>query len=199
LKKLELLGKRYGKLVVLEFAGLNKYKIPHRMWRCRCDCGREVIKSGPRLYSGKINSCGCLNLEHMRSIPKETRLRNLEKAKPLLVKIGSAMRELFGDYKFNARRRHLEWGLSAEEFVRLTSAPCYYTGRAPSAKKVAYSGEVYNYNGIDRLDSSRGYTLDNCVPCCAEINRMKWEMSVSDFIKFCSDVHRMHGMEALPN
>lgn len=37
-------------------------------------------------------------------------------------------------------------------------------------------------NGVDRVDSSRGYDKENIVPCCKICNRSKSDMSESDFI-----------------
>lgn len=52
-------GNRYGRLVVLEYAG--SYKGRGAQWRCICDCGREVIVFSYSLREGKTRSCGCLN------------------------------------------------------------------------------------------------------------------------------------------
>lgn len=57
-KRLDLVGKRFGKLVVLNSEGLNATK--NTLWRCKCDCGKEIVTTGTRLNRGKIRSCGCL-------------------------------------------------------------------------------------------------------------------------------------------
>jgi len=33
------------------------------MWRCRCECGNEVVVRGLRMLAGKTRSCGCLERE----------------------------------------------------------------------------------------------------------------------------------------
>lgn len=43
---LDLTGRRFGKLVVIEQAGSIRYGLPMSAWRCRCDCG--VIVTVPR-------------------------------------------------------------------------------------------------------------------------------------------------------
>ena len=30
------------------------------MWRCKCDCGKEVIVQSSNLINGNTKSCGCL-------------------------------------------------------------------------------------------------------------------------------------------
>lgn len=52
----DFIGKRFGMLTVLEYAG--KQEGMHR-WRCRCDCGRETVVGQTLLRSGKTKSCGC--------------------------------------------------------------------------------------------------------------------------------------------
>lgn len=53
----EYVGKRFGALTVVEYAG--KSGGMHR-WKCLCDCGRETIVGQTLLQSGKTKSCGCL-------------------------------------------------------------------------------------------------------------------------------------------
>lgn len=64
-KPADLVGQRFGRLVVLEqltpgFASKSKF-------RCRCDCGNEVIKSYSVLRAG-TKSCGCLNQEKIHDL-----------------------------------------------------------------------------------------------------------------------------------
>ena len=42
--------------------------------------------------------------------------------------------------------------------------------------------------GIDRKDSSKGYTTENCVPCCKVCNIMKNTLSYKDFFKKIKDI-----------
>lgn len=53
----DLKGRRFGKLMALEFAGITNKKT---LWRCQCDCGNEVIAYATNLKSGHASSCGCL-------------------------------------------------------------------------------------------------------------------------------------------
>ena len=55
--RLELSGKRFGKLVVVERAsGCN--------WLCKCDCGNQTIARSDLLQSGRKKSCGCNRSKH---------------------------------------------------------------------------------------------------------------------------------------
>ena len=60
---LDRTGQRFGRLVVIERA-------PHHrrmLWRCRCDCGQEIVTRGEALKDGTTRSCGCLYIELARS------------------------------------------------------------------------------------------------------------------------------------
>lgn len=60
-KPIDLTGKKFGRLSVIERVANNKDG--HTMWKCRCDCGNERIIMGKSLCSGHTQSCGCLNKE----------------------------------------------------------------------------------------------------------------------------------------
>lgn len=60
-KLIDLTGKRFGRLIVIERAIDKHYKKP--MWKCQCDCGKIIITRGSVLTSGQSQSCGCLAAE----------------------------------------------------------------------------------------------------------------------------------------
>lgn len=60
-KKIEMIGKRFGRLVALECVGRDKYGA--LLWRCKCNCGNEIIAKGTSLRMGRTQSCGCLCVE----------------------------------------------------------------------------------------------------------------------------------------
>ena len=61
----EEIGKRYGRLTVIERAEnhITSNGKQYRQYLCICDCGAYSIVQGARLRSGKTKSCGCLALE----------------------------------------------------------------------------------------------------------------------------------------
>ena len=54
----DLTGRRFGKLVVLEYVRTNKNR--RSIWKCQCDCGIIKNISGHDLKMGKTKSCNCL-------------------------------------------------------------------------------------------------------------------------------------------
>lgn len=61
--RLKLEGRRFGRLVVVEYAGLSP-QFPHpARFRCKCDCGNVCEVTSSRLSNGHTRSCGCLIFE----------------------------------------------------------------------------------------------------------------------------------------
>lgn len=122
-------------------------------WHCRCDCGREATYDGANIRNGKSLSCGCLRGQRAGGGHWPDK--------------ATATRWTY--YRKHARERHLEWALGHDGFLRLTTSPCTYCGDPGS-------------HGVDRKDSLKGYTPDNCVPCCETCNRAKTDMPLADWL-----------------
>ena len=56
MKRIDLTGQRYGRLVVIRYAGAM-------CWDVMCDCGRSRTVTGGNLRRGLTQSCGCLGAE----------------------------------------------------------------------------------------------------------------------------------------
>lgn len=56
MRRLELVGKRFGQLTV---TALEEVRNQNTVWRCRCDCGRDHVARARVLMSGKTKTCGC--------------------------------------------------------------------------------------------------------------------------------------------
>ena len=54
----KLIGRRFGQLVVLEPAEPQDSR-KGRWWKCRCDCGNEILIPGTLLMTGRKTHCGC--------------------------------------------------------------------------------------------------------------------------------------------
>jgi hypothetical protein len=54
--RLDLMGKRFGRLTVRERA--------RGRWICKCDCGELKLVRGGDLRVGKVTSCGCGRVKH---------------------------------------------------------------------------------------------------------------------------------------
>lgn len=61
----DITGKKYGKLTVIAFAGIEP-KIGSS-WLCRCECGKEKVVRRCSLTNGHVKSCGCLAIAVRRT------------------------------------------------------------------------------------------------------------------------------------
>lgn len=79
----------------------------------------------------------------------------------------------FRTYIKGANERKLEFNLTIQEYASLVKKPCCYCGTI----------QERGFNGLDRKDSSIGYSIENCESCCQICNYMKGPLSVGVFIK----------------
>lgn len=154
----DMIGKRYGRLLVIERAGKVQGGIA--TWKCRCDCGKEAIVRGAELRRGHVISCGCYRVEQRT---KHTALGG-----------GAHTSWLYSKCKSDAKRKGIIFDLSNEDFVELISGACFCCGRkgTNTMRHSAIKGE-YKYNGIDRIDSTLGYVRGNVRSACWRCNRAK--------------------------
>ncbi len=75
----------------------------------------------------------------------------------------------YKQYASAAEKRGYGFDLSFNYFCELFHSACDYCG-------------VIDARGIDRIDNSKGYTIDNSAPCCEVCNKMKWAFRKDDFI-----------------
>lgn len=157
------IGNRYGRLVVLE-RGENA-KSGYAKWLCKCNCGNEKVILGTSLRNGDTRSCGCLH-----------------RGRPPLSAGEASFNKLIRSMKKGASERNHEWFLTKNQIRVLTKQNCHYCGIAPQQKiHPERCNGVYIYNGLDRVDSSKGYTLDNVVSCCGVCNYAKHTQTIEQF------------------
>lgn len=67
----DLKGQRYGRLVAIEQAEdyIDKNNHHRPRWKCKCDCGKEVIVRVNDLKTGNTTSCGCSRLDWAKINP----------------------------------------------------------------------------------------------------------------------------------
>lgn len=186
---LDRTDKRYGRLLVIKHNGKdNRNK---HLWLCKCDCGNTKIVVSDNLSSGKSKSCGCLKREFLAK--KGNQYGLYENRELALLKVQYS----------HLKRRNKKMGfsdvVSLDLFERLSKSPCKYCGLehskeiedrlSDSKKNRKVSDHILKCNGIDRVDSSKGYTKENSVACCKYCNFAKHTMSENDFYKWVRRVY----------
>jgi hypothetical protein len=141
-------------------------KKPFR-YNCMCKCGTRRTVLADALASGRSKSCGCNR--------KEKAARNIGNGN---------FNSLYRMYKRRAELVNREFSIPQTMFRELTSSPCHYCLAPPSnrtkTQATGFNG-YYIYNGLDRQDSSQGYTPANVVPCCKNCNYAKHSMTLDQF------------------
>jgi len=169
-KSKDLTNKRFGKLVALKISYTHKKH--GNFWLCKCDCGNTCTVVAAHLLGKKksTKSCGCLH--------------KFKKGE-------GSCNNLYLLYKRSAKERNYEFNLTKDQFKKLTKGTCFYCGEEPSQEhgKHLKTNGIYVYNGIDRINNSIGYTLDNCVTCCWDCNKLK---KAYDFSWFINQVNKIH-------
>lgn len=67
-------GVRFGRLKVIERTDQKQHAC--NMYRCTCDCGKDVLVRSDRLRSGEVQSCGCLHDDLLREHAKKAYVKN---------------------------------------------------------------------------------------------------------------------------
>lgn len=173
----EMIGRKFGILIVKEKL-IVRTKKKEIIWLCTCECGKTREVAGYNLRIGKVKSCGCL------------RYKTYKKGEVGLLRV---MRT----YQKRAIKTGVEFTLNKEEFKCITQQNCHYCGVLPTCE-AAYRREItpdafeytkYIYNTIDRVDSKKGYTLENSLPCCLDCNLAKNNLSYSEFLNLVKRIH----------
>lgn len=176
MKALDLVGQRFGRLTVISKSDISKDG--RCWWNCLCDCGAKKIISGKSLRTRHAVSCGCFTKDRARELGLNNR-----------IEFGlAAFRALVKSYKKAATSRGYSFSLTNDEFRSLTSQNCWYCNRKPSSIKKAKFGN-YIYTGIDRVDNNKGYSIDNCVPCCKRCNQGKNNMTTEEFMDMVKNIY----------
>ena len=172
-------GKKYGKLTIIRRNGSTVGG--GVKWLCVCECGNETTVLGDLLRRGTTKSCGCLRSE---SIARATEAWKLPRG-------DGAFNWVYDDFRRRARRYGCEWNLTKEQVREIIGQPCVYCGSPFSnnfGEKHGFNGGI-KYNGLDRIDNDKGYTIDNVVPCCRSCNVAKNNRTLEEFKKWVGDVY----------
>ena len=142
----------------------------------KCECGTEKWFRYEHVKSGRSKSCGCLNYEaHTQD--------------PTIKTIHYVMTYILS----SAKKRELKMELTERDVRSIIFKNCVYCGEKPSnfgAKEQREFGKGMSpFNGVDRIDSQRGYVIGNVVACCSQCNTMKLDLTVEQFKEKVAKIH----------
>ena len=150
MKKIDLTGQRFGRLVVKERCGTSKDG--QKIYLCQCDCGNiKKIPSG-RLRSGTTKSCGCLSKEMSK-----------ERITKVSTKHGWRRTRLYGIW-FDMRQRcynekDIGWHLYGGRGIKICDE---WLKSFIAFRDWALSHGYADDLTIDRIDVNGDYCPDNC-------------------------------------
>jgi hypothetical protein len=81
----------------------------------------------------------------------------------------------YNSYKKRALEKlKVDFDLTEDEFEKLKRLNCFMCDK---------ESNMNNLNGVDRVDNKKGYTLNNCLPCCYDCNKIKNDNDICDVIR----------------
>lgn len=128
-----------------------------------CGTGLTGLLDGIR---GKVQRCTSCYEKQRKTEEGRERSRNYSEEKK------ANLDKYMISYIQCAKVRNIGFELTKNKFEELVCMACYYCGSFNENEVV----------GIDRLNSSKAYTNENCVPCCKICNFMKGTLSKNTFI-----------------
>jgi len=188
-----LTGKIFGRLTVTKFSHyVEKTNRRQDFWETKCECGNIKCILGNSLVVGGTNSCGCFLKEHYATLAEKARVRNS------LPKGEASFNLILANYKDRAKKKKLKFNLTIEEFKEFITANCEYCDATPAnvCKKKRSNGE-FIYNGIDRLDNTKGYIKSNCITACEVCNKAKRDLTLEEFISWIKRISQSNSWKKL--
>jgi len=178
-------NQKIGNLTAVE--RVDKINRKGIFYKFKCDCGNEKIASVSNVVSGITKSCGCL-LRISRSITGKLHRKKFGE---------STLNFLYHNAKANAKHRKKEFNLTLDEFNKTVQQSCFYCKQSPKKVKIkGRYGHVF-VNGIDRIDSSIGYAMENIVPCCKTCNSAKGQMNSQQFKEWIQRIYNNYVLNTL--
>lgn len=175
----------FGKLTVIDQSFKKNKKI---YYLCSCSCGNTTSVPAYRLNSGKTKSCGCLR---KNIVGKSYKKRDKKSNYPWYIKeeLQKGINPFFSlctRVRGNAFKRKINFEITGKDVQNMYNEQqgrCYISNILLSFKRqTCYS------MSIDRIDSSKGYTKDNCKLCCLSINYLKSDFLLEDVTNFLNDL-----------
>ena len=161
----DLTNKKFNYFKVISFVGTHKNR---SQWKCLCKCG--IIKIIDSANIGKTQSCGCLkNLTSQQAV----------------------INAIYRDYQFRAKKKNLKFELTKKQFSKMILTVCFYCNSPPKNLKRVKKHKLV-YNGIDRVNSTKGYTLSNTRTCCSICNTMKMNYTEKVFKTHIQKLHKIY-------
>ena len=156
----DLIGQKFGNLLVLEKAFIKKQTV---YWKCQCACGKQCNIRGKSLTYGQALTCGyCKAGRHITGFEMSS-------------------------FRNGAKARNIPFNITTDDIDKLyeeQNKKCALSGLdiVFNSNYIKGNGKIINGTAsLDRIDSSKPYTRSNIQLVHKRINIMKGNMSDEEF------------------
>lgn len=152
-RNIEMVGRRFGRLVVIEKT--NKRKKRSVVWKCLCDCGNEYFATSKDLNCGFVKSCGCIMKEKQHFA------------------VGTRIHKVWGTMNDRCYSKNRAKDCKSYRIKNIQvcddwkgSNPKGFSNFYNWAMESGYKEEILpngkNKWTLERIDNSKGYSPENC-------------------------------------
>ena len=169
-------GQRCGKWTVLRNERGSKTLVS-----VRCQCGVKKKVTVRNLIRGTSPGCQKCGRDN---IPKGNKHGNWKGSGPI-------PKTVFNIIIYHAKRRSIPCQLTIEDIAKIYNeqqGKCALTGRPIPFGFGLHSNKVPHMASLDRIDSSKGYILENIQWVHKDVNWAKRTLSQKEFIELCNEV-----------
>lgn len=172
----DLIGQKFNMLTVISLA--KSTRSGSKKWLCKCECGNEKAILQSHLVRDNTRSCGCLH-------------RRLGKQHPNFKGHGEIHQKFFNQMEKAALGRNrtpIPFEITIEHIWELflkQDRKCALSGMPISFPKRA---DGLRTASLDRIDSSKGYVLDNIQWVHKDVNWMKGSFTQEYFVNICKKI-----------
>lgn len=170
-----LVGQRFGLLTVRQRAPNQGGRV---IYECVCNCGEITFCESYNLHKGAIQSCGC-------------RRRRTGNENPNWKGHGEIPKQYWTSIQNGASKRGLEFSATIQEMwdkfleqgskCAISGVPLVFAGYNSHKKQTA---------SLDRIDSRKGYALDNLQWIHKDLQWMKGTFIQKDFLAWVETIAR---------
>ena len=132
-------------------------------------CGNDFEGFKTRYGKESMTCANCALKQATQDKKREDRVRNYKEEN------SKNTEGYYKEYIKKATLKGREITIDFNDFLNLVTSACYYCNHSSETETI----------GIDRVDNTKGYTKENCVPCCWKCNRIKHTYHQKFFLEKC--------------
>jgi len=160
--RLQLLGKKFGQLVVTKDMGDGVRS--RSEWQCRCSCGKYTVVAGYRLTSGHTTSCRCRQGRFVHGLARTKRINGVTREY-----------KLWNGARGNGKQKG--WNCTLKVSDIHIPKTCPVLGITLNKNAALFSD---NLPSLDRIDNRRKYTPDNIWAISYKANKLKGHATLGE-------------------